>query len=119
MDGQPQQKKRKWDVPAPTLGPGTVAVPALLNQGAGVVLPAAALTPTPAVNIALAQAAAAALFSKYHPGAQARLACSFACLLCARNRMLTEFRHFSLRRLRIPYLRSGHLEPGLATHICA
>lgn len=59
--GQPQQKRRKWDVPA--------NMPAAAPEGP----PAPLSAPAPGgVDIAAAQAAAAAIFSKYHPGAQVR-----------------------------------------------
>lgn len=78
MDEQPQQKKRKWDVP----GPATLPQPAHMLVAAGLssvlgngVVGTQTASSTPAVDIALAQAAAAALFSKYHPGAQASWSC--------------------------------------------
>ncbi|GIL69873.1 hypothetical protein Vretifemale_653, partial [Volvox reticuliferus] len=70
MDGQPQQKKRKWDVPGPASAPAAASATVTLSHSVGI--GSVRVNPAPAVDIALAQAAAAALFNKYHPGSQAK-----------------------------------------------
>ncbi|GFR46618.1 hypothetical protein Agub_g8222 [Astrephomene gubernaculifera] len=69
IDSQQPAKKRKWDIPGPGTLPQTVTQLGQVSGSGGL---AAVGSAAPSVDIALAQAAAAALFSKYHPGAQAK-----------------------------------------------